>query len=56
MTTEQLALLFMKIDTSCDGRVDWNEFCSYMMLEYEKNQPQEHGLLVDDQAPPVRLR
>jgi WD40 repeat protein len=50
VTQEQLALLFMKIDTSCDGRVDWNEFCSYMMLEYEKNQPQERGLLINDQV------
>lgn len=41
----------MKIDTSCDGRVDWNEFCSYMMLEYEKNQPQEHGLKIDEHKP-----
>lgn len=56
MTSEQLALLFMKIDTSCDGRVDWNEFCSYMMLEYEKNQPQEHGLVVNDQIPVIRMQ
>ena len=51
ITAEQLALLFMKIDTSCDGRVDWDEFCSYMMLEYEKNQPTEGGLKLNESKP-----
>ena len=28
ISQEELALLFMKIDTSCDGWVDWDEFCT----------------------------
>ena len=22
-----------KVDTGCDGYVDWNEFCTYMLLQ-----------------------
>ncbi|KAL9972869.1 hypothetical protein ACROYT_G019251 [Oculina patagonica] len=29
----QLAIIFMKVDANCDGTVDWEEFCSYMLLE-----------------------
>ncbi|EDO38984.1 predicted protein [Nematostella vectensis] len=29
----QLAITFMKVDANCDGTVDWEEFCSYMLLE-----------------------
>ena len=25
------------MDTSCDGYVDWNEFCTYMLLQYREN-------------------
>lgn len=28
----------MKIDTNCDGTVDWDEFCTYMLLEYKERQ------------------
>eukprot|EP00116_Pleurobrachia_bachei_P006768 sb/3467030/ len=24
------------VDTSCDGFVDWNEFCTYMLLQYQE--------------------
>ncbi|KAK7469672.1 hypothetical protein BaRGS_00036301, partial [Batillaria attramentaria] len=34
---EYLENLFMKLDTSCDGYVDWNEFCTYMLLLYREN-------------------
>ncbi|GAB1602852.1 WD repeat-containing protein on Y chromosome-like [Argonauta hians] len=29
--------LFTKLDTSCDGYVDWNEFCTYLLLLYREN-------------------
>ncbi|XP_028518792.1 WD repeat-containing protein 49 [Exaiptasia diaphana] len=29
----QLSIIFMKVDANCDGTVDWEEFCSYMLLE-----------------------
>ncbi|GFO38221.1 WD repeat-containing protein on y chromosome-like isoform x1 [Plakobranchus ocellatus] len=34
---EYLEKLFMKLDTSCDGYVDWNEFCTYLLLLYREN-------------------
>lgn len=30
---EELAIIFMKVDANCDGTVDWEEFCSYMLME-----------------------
>ncbi len=30
---EALAKLFMRIDANCDSTVDWEEFCSYLLLE-----------------------
>ena len=33
---EQLEIMFMKVDTNCDGTVDWEEFCSYMLLENQQ--------------------
>ncbi len=46
VTQAQLALLFMKIDTSCDGHVDWDEFCSYMMLEFDEGGSRRGAALV----------
>ncbi|XP_059147520.1 WD repeat-containing protein on Y chromosome-like [Physella acuta] len=34
---EYLDKLFMKLDTSCDGYVDWDEFCTYLLLLYREN-------------------
>nr|XP_022317228.1 WD repeat-containing protein on Y chromosome-like isoform X7 [Crassostrea virginica] len=34
---EYLEKLFTKLDTSLDGYVDWNEFCTYMLLLYREN-------------------
>ncbi|PVD39372.1 hypothetical protein C0Q70_02002 [Pomacea canaliculata] len=34
--SEYLEKLFVKLDTSCDGYVDWNEFCTYMLLLYRE--------------------
>ena len=27
----------MKVDIASDGMVDWDEFCTYMMLQFEEN-------------------
>ena len=35
---KQIERLFMKIDTSSDGYIDWDEFCSYMQLEYAEKE------------------
>ncbi|XP_033741857.1 WD repeat-containing protein on Y chromosome-like isoform X2 [Pecten maximus] len=34
---EYLEKLFQKLDTTCDGYVDWSEFCTYMLLLYREN-------------------
>ncbi|KAK7112140.1 cilia- and flagella-associated protein 337-like isoform X2 [Littorina saxatilis] len=34
---DYLEKLFTKLDTSCDGYVDWEEFLTYMMLLYREN-------------------
>ena len=31
----ELEKIFMKVDTNCDGTVDWDEYLSYMLLEYQ---------------------
>ncbi|XP_075448271.1 cilia- and flagella-associated protein 337-like isoform X2 [Ascaphus truei] len=31
---EQIEKLFMKIDFSATGRIEWDEFCTYMQLDY----------------------
>ncbi|KAL5257249.1 hypothetical protein ACHWQZ_G012248 [Mnemiopsis leidyi] len=33
---KRLDMLFNKVDASCDGMVDWNEFCTYMLLQYQE--------------------
>ncbi|XP_063312164.1 WD repeat-containing protein on Y chromosome-like [Pelobates fuscus] len=33
---DHMQLLFNKVDTSCDGYVDWSEFCTYMLLQYKE--------------------
>lgn len=45
----ELDKIFMKVDTNCDGTVDWDEYLSYMLLEYQEKQSmfsldQEHPL------------
>ncbi|XP_067403406.1 cilia- and flagella-associated protein 337-like [Emydura macquarii macquarii] len=32
----QSQLLFNKVDTSCDGLIDWNKFCAYLLLYYKE--------------------
>ncbi|XP_058848143.1 WD repeat-containing protein on Y chromosome-like [Acipenser ruthenus] len=33
---EDLDIIFMKVDTNCDGSVDWDEYLNYMLLEYRE--------------------
>ncbi|XP_076807925.1 WD repeat-containing protein on Y chromosome-like isoform X4 [Clavelina lepadiformis] len=35
---QELDTIFMKVDTNCDGTVDWDEYLSYMLLEYQKKE------------------
>ncbi|EDV24387.1 uncharacterized protein TRIADDRAFT_56148 [Trichoplax adhaerens] len=51
---EQIELLFMKIDSCCNDYISWNEFCTYMQLEYaEKEDAYLHGKEVDFTVPAV---
>ncbi|KAK3580718.1 hypothetical protein CHS0354_005723 [Potamilus streckersoni] len=36
-TEDQLETLFMRVDSNCDGAVDWEEYVTFILLEYEKN-------------------
>ncbi|KAJ6662359.1 hypothetical protein lerEdw1_012523 [Lerista edwardsae] len=38
VTDEQLEMLFMKIDYSTTGRIQWHDFCTYMHLEYTEQE------------------
>ena len=33
ITDAELDRIFMKVDTNCDGTVDWDEYLTYMLLE-----------------------
>ncbi|XP_062516095.1 WD repeat-containing protein on Y chromosome-like isoform X2 [Corticium candelabrum] len=33
---QQMNFMFMKIDSNCDGTIDWDEFCTYMLLQYQE--------------------
>ncbi|XP_028397733.1 WD repeat-containing protein 64-like [Dendronephthya gigantea] len=35
---DQVTELFMKIDSSSDGEINWDEFCTYMQLEYAEKE------------------
>ena len=34
----QIDSLFMKIDWSSEGKINWDEFCTYMQLEYAEKE------------------
>ncbi|KAM9505112.1 LOW QUALITY PROTEIN: WD repeat-containing protein on Y chromosome-like [Salvelinus alpinus] len=41
---EDVDIIFMKVDTNCDGRMDWVEYLNYMLLEYrEKDSLQQQN-------------
>lgn len=33
----EIEILFKKVDIASDGLVDWDEFCTYLMLQFEEN-------------------
>ena len=37
--------LFMKVDTNCDGTVDWDELLSYILLEYQERDAMKEIML-----------
>lgn len=44
VSDQELDRIFMKVDTNCDGTVDWDEYLTYMLLECrEKDQMQEQA-------------
>ncbi|XP_078509633.1 cilia- and flagella-associated protein 337-like [Lissotriton helveticus] len=52
----QMEVLFNKVDTSCDGFVDWSEFCTFMLLQYKEKdyvKTKKETFLV--QQPIIRL-
>ena len=54
---KQIERLFMKIDTSSDGYIDWDEFCSYMQLEYaEKEAVNRRAMEVQFELPVSQSR
>lgn len=34
---KEIGTLFKKVDIASDGLVDWDEFCTYLMLQFEEN-------------------
>jgi WD40 repeat protein len=54
LNAHELEMIFMKVDTNCDGTVDWDEYLSYMLLEY-KEKDQMTSMLTDKPFPkPLR--
>ncbi|XP_065898350.1 cilia- and flagella-associated protein 337-like isoform X2 [Dysidea avara] len=50
-----LSLLFVKIDTTCDGLIDWNQFCSYLLMQFQDKDRLVYGRPVPFQSQ-VKLR
>ncbi|OAF70612.1 hypothetical protein A3Q56_01639 [Intoshia linei] len=43
LTYQEIDEIFMKVDINCDGQVDWEEYITYMMLEFkERDNMQQH--------------
>lgn len=36
MRNDQIEMMFKKVDANCDGRVDWEEYVTYNLLEYQE--------------------
>ena len=54
LTDQDMDALFMKVDTNCDGTVDWDEYLSYMLLEY---QEKDHmNFMTQEKTFPSRCR
>ena len=31
-------VISLQLDVSCDGYVDWDEFCHYMLMQFKENE------------------
>ena len=40
-----MLLFIVKVDTNCDGTVDWEEFCSYMLLENQQKDSMSRDII-----------
>ncbi|XP_018090989.1 WD repeat-containing protein on Y chromosome isoform X1 [Xenopus laevis] len=52
---DDMELLFNKVDTSCDGFIDWGEFCTYLLLQYKKRDYKMTGKVTFLGQPVIRL-
>ncbi|XP_053098931.1 EF-hand calcium-binding domain-containing protein 8 isoform X2 [Hemicordylus capensis] len=51
ISDEDVDVIFMKVDTNCDGSVDWEEYLNYMLREYRgKDDMLKSQLLPEFQA------
>ncbi|EDV22554.1 uncharacterized protein TRIADDRAFT_58893 [Trichoplax adhaerens] len=39
----QLDEIFSKVDVTCDGLVDWEDFCTYTLLQYQELDYEKHN-------------
>lgn len=51
LTDDQIEVLFMKVDANCDGVVDWEEYVTYNLLEYQERTIM-YEMLKDKPFPP----
>ncbi|XP_077192202.1 EF-hand calcium-binding domain-containing protein 8 isoform X2 [Paroedura picta] len=45
ISDEDIDVIFMKVDTNCDGAVDWEEYLNYMLCEYRGKDDMEKSQL-----------
>ncbi|XP_062507876.1 WD repeat-containing protein on Y chromosome-like [Corticium candelabrum] len=53
--TEQMELLFMKVDMTCDGLVNWDEFCTYLLLQLQEMDCSENKKTLPFGEEPSRI-
>ncbi|XP_063000291.1 EF-hand calcium-binding domain-containing protein 8 [Elgaria multicarinata webbii] len=52
ISDEDIDVIFMKVDTNCDGSVDWEEYLNYMLREYRgKDDMLKNKMLPEFQTP-----
>ncbi|XP_063816844.1 WD repeat-containing protein on Y chromosome-like [Pseudophryne corroboree] len=52
---DNMELLFNKVDTSCDGFIDWSEFCTYLLLQYKEQDYMTTRKITLLKEPVIRL-
>ncbi|XP_015281661.1 PREDICTED: EF-hand calcium-binding domain-containing protein 8 [Gekko japonicus] len=45
ISDEDIDVIFMKVDTNCDGSVDWEEYLNYMLCEYRGKEDMQKSKL-----------